>query len=160
MAKSSPQAKRRRPIPKKSAAQIRRDRLYAPLAEWFKAKNPVCRCCARLRPHAAPLLTQDIHHAHGKIGALFFFFPWFVAVCRSCHDWIERNKEEARRLGFECEHGKFNTQSEESVYVVKWREGRKLHREYIAINPALADTVGEVFRVHHPSTPYEIALVE
>lgn len=65
--------------------------------------------------------TTDVHHTHGKIGALFFYFPWFKAVCRECHNWIESNKETARGLGLECTHGAFNTQSASSVWRIKWR---------------------------------------
>lgn len=121
--------RRRNRIRSKSPEQSRRDRLYAPLAAHFKARNSSCECCSPLRtlrglPWAVPNLTQDIHHSHGKIGALLFFFPWFKAVCRSCHDWIEANKAKAREIGMECQPGEFNTQAKESVWLAKWKGGR------------------------------------
>jgi hypothetical protein len=44
-------------------------------------------------------LSEDLHHAKGRVGALLTDVRFFKALCRKCHRWVEDNPEEAKALG-------------------------------------------------------------
>ena len=123
------QERRQKRIASKSAEQMRRDRLYAPLVKWFKQQRPWCEACAKLPLYAQghwpceAHSTEDIHHPRGKVSALLFYFPLFVPTCRAAHTWIENNKQAARDCGLECSLGDWNKQPTESVWRASWRGG-------------------------------------
>lgn len=62
---------------------------YLALHQFCEAKLPGCKCNA-----------TEIHHKAGKIGELYVLISNFLAVCRSCHNWIEAHPEEAKELNF------------------------------------------------------------
>lgn len=43
--------------------------------------------------------ATEIHHKIGKIGELLYDKNFFLATCRKCHDWVEANVTEAKKLG-------------------------------------------------------------
>lgn len=45
------------------------------------------------------LVATDIHHKAGR-GENHNVISSWLAVCRSCHTWIEMNPAEAKELGF------------------------------------------------------------
>jgi hypothetical protein len=53
--------------------------------------------------------VTQIHHMRGRRGSLLRDQRHWLAVSAAGHDWIERHKEEARRHGWLCEKGLFNT---------------------------------------------------
>ena len=61
------------------------------------AREP--RCEAQIE-NICTTVAQDIHHKAGRGRWLTIYTPLFMAVCRSCHNWIETNKEEAQQNGW------------------------------------------------------------
>lgn len=46
------------------------------------------------------LKAHDVHHMSGRVGDNMLDTSNWLAVCRSCHTWIENNPKEAKELGF------------------------------------------------------------
>ncbi len=44
--------------------------------------------------------STDVHHKAGRVGDNYLNMNKWLAVCRSCHSWIETNPEEAKELGY------------------------------------------------------------
>ena len=44
--------------------------------------------------------STDVHHKAGRVGDNYLNMTTWLAVCRSCHTWIEINPVEAKELGF------------------------------------------------------------
>jgi hypothetical protein len=44
--------------------------------------------------------STDVHHKAGRVGDNYLNMNKWLALCRSCHSWIETNPEEAKELGF------------------------------------------------------------
>jgi hypothetical protein len=44
--------------------------------------------------------ATDVHHKAGRVGDDYLNMNKWLAVCRSCHSWIEINPVEAKELGF------------------------------------------------------------
>jgi AMMECR1 domain-containing protein len=44
--------------------------------------------------------SSDVHHSKGRIGDNYLNMSTWVALCRSCHSYIEQHPEEAKELGF------------------------------------------------------------
>ena len=61
----------------------------------FLALNPNCQAnlvgCTKI--------ASDIHHKAGR-GENHLKISTWMAVCRSCHRWIEENPNEAKELGY------------------------------------------------------------
>jgi hypothetical protein len=45
-------------------------------------------------------IATDVHHKAGRIGNDYLNMNKWLALCRSCHSWIEINPAEAKELGF------------------------------------------------------------
>ena len=45
-------------------------------------------------------IATDVHHKAGRVGDNYLKVGTWLAVCRSCHSWIELNSEAAKELGF------------------------------------------------------------
>jgi len=45
-------------------------------------------------------LSTDLHHIKGRVGDLLTDENNFLAVCRSCHTFIEENPKFAKEKGF------------------------------------------------------------
>ena len=43
--------------------------------------------------------STDVHHKAGRVGDNYLNMNTWLAVCRSCHSWIETNPVEAKELG-------------------------------------------------------------
>ena len=43
--------------------------------------------------------ASDVHHKAGRVGDNYLKISTWLAVCRTCHTWIENNPEEAKELG-------------------------------------------------------------
>lgn len=44
--------------------------------------------------------STDVHHKNGRIGDNYLNISTWMALCRTCHSWIELNSEDAKTLGF------------------------------------------------------------
>ena len=79
---------RLRPMSKK---RQREARTYSLLRAAFLQAHPVCqmRCS---KP------SKDVHHTQGRLGGNYLNVETWLAVCRSCHDWIHSHPKEARAL--------------------------------------------------------------
>ena len=106
-----PKAKPRKPIkkkayiknPKGTAKRIKKkskklainERIYSVLRKDFLLDHPTCECG---QPGCTTIATQ-VHHKKGR-GRWLNFVEFFLAVCYSCHEWIELHPKEAKAKGF------------------------------------------------------------
>ncbi len=99
---------------KKSGKPLRRSRLkpmskkrqreskaYSLLRAAYLKANPSCqRILIRYGNWATcPNHSVDIHHVAGRLGGNYLNTETWMAVCRSCHDWIHANPKQAREQG-------------------------------------------------------------
>lgn len=69
---------------------------YGRLRDAFITAKP--RCEAKLQSCTG--ISTDVHHKAGRVGNNYLKVGTWLAVCRSCHRWIENNPEAAKELGF------------------------------------------------------------
>jgi ribosomal protein S27AE len=74
---------------------------YRKKRDVFLKKNPLCARCGKK--------SIDLHHSKGRIGRLLCADEHWFAVCRTCHNWIGDNPNQAREEGFLCQLGQWNT---------------------------------------------------
>jgi len=86
----------KKPLSPRSSKQVKLDALYSILREQFLKRKPYCE--AHL-PGCA-VNACDVHHKKGRTGALFLDDTEFLAVCRTCHQYIETHPKEAKLLDF------------------------------------------------------------
>jgi hypothetical protein len=79
--------------PRKTTGDI----LYSKKAKAFKELYPMCQAGI---PGFCTKQTHDVHHKAGRIGDMLLKEEYWLAVCRSCHDWIETHPIESRELGY------------------------------------------------------------
>jgi len=82
-------------IPSKSSKKAKLDTAYSILRQQYLKSRPLCQ--AHLQGICTNLST-DIHHKQGR-GIYQNDTTTWIAVCRSCHEWIENNSESAREMG-------------------------------------------------------------
>jgi len=80
---------------------------YAALAAEFKRQHPRCGVCGT-NP------VDDIHHSRGRLGSLLSDTRFWIPTCRTCHAWIDSNRNAARELTWNgvpvlCEKGEWNS---------------------------------------------------
>ncbi len=80
---------RLRPMSKK---RQREARAYSLLRAAYLKAHPTCEVCSKATP-------KDIHHVCGRLGGNYLNPDTWLAVCRSCHDWIHTHPSKARQLG-------------------------------------------------------------
>ena len=66
---------------------------YRVVRDGYLATNKVCE-----HPECKNL-SEDLHHAKGRVGSLLTDVRYFKALCRRCHRWVEENPEQAKSLG-------------------------------------------------------------
>ena len=69
---------------------------YSRLRDAFITAKP--RCEAKLVGCTG--ISTDVHHKAGRVGENYLKIGTWLAVCRSCHSWIETNPEAAKELNF------------------------------------------------------------
>ena len=79
-----------------TAKQAALNRTYYKLRIIFLNAN--LYCLARLE--GCTIRSTDVHHPEGRLGKRLTDTTKFLPVCRSCHDYLHNNDEEAIRLGF------------------------------------------------------------
>lgn len=91
------QKRTRKPLPQKSARQIKRDALYTKQRAAHLEANPWCLPCYNIFARRTPATT--IHHM-AKRGVRTNDETTFLSCCMDCHRWIEEHPAEAKTLGF------------------------------------------------------------
>lgn len=81
---------RLRPVSKKRAEEERR---YLKTRPAFLLAHPHCERCKHN-------LATEVHHRAGREGKLLNDARHFMAVDRGCHNWIQKNPNEARDAGW------------------------------------------------------------
>ena len=66
---------------------------YRVVRDGYLSANKICE-----HPECKNL-SEDLHHAKGRVGSLLTDVRYFKALCRRCHRWVEDNPEEAKALG-------------------------------------------------------------
>jgi len=84
-----------KPIPPVSKKMKETMDEYSKKRKAFLAMYPYCQ--ARLL--SCTQTATDVHHKAGRGDNHNVMSTW-LAVCRSCHQWIETNPAEAKELGF------------------------------------------------------------
>lgn len=83
-------------IPKVSEKRAVVNKEYEKVKKEYKKEHPKCE--ANLE--GCTKETTDIHHQAGKSNAALLINPdYFLAVCRSCHSWIEIHPHESLAMG-------------------------------------------------------------
>ena len=57
----------------------------------------MCQICGKA-------YSRDVHHRAGRYGGLLNDTLWWMALCRTCHDWVHDHSREARKLGYLVRH--------------------------------------------------------
>lgn len=83
---------KRTPLNKISKKRIAQNKEYEILRKKFIKDNPKCELC--------PKSTKDLHHKNGRNGSRLTDPVYFMAVCRSHHEFIHLNPEESRKNGW------------------------------------------------------------
>ena len=91
------QPKRAKPIATRSRKKKEQDKEYSVLRKDFLYYHHNCQ--AQLQNICTRHAT-DVHHKAGRIGKNYLDVNTWLAVCRSCHTWIEEHPKEARELGY------------------------------------------------------------
>jgi hypothetical protein len=86
----------KKPMRLQSSKIVKLNAAYTILREQFLKRKPHCE--AHL-PGCA-INATDVHHKKGRTGTLFLDDTEFLAVCRTCHSWIEEHPKEAKLLDF------------------------------------------------------------
>ena len=91
-------AKKRTPLSPRSPKQKRIEAAYNVLRKSYLDKHNMCEA------HLADCTTYatDVHHKAGR-GEHMLDQSTYMAVCRSCHQWIELHPNEAKEKGFSVE---------------------------------------------------------
>ena len=80
------------PVSKKRQGEMDK---YGKLREAFLVAKPTCEA------HLSGCTSKatDVHHKAGRMGDNYLKIGTWLAVCRSCHSYIETHPEEAKELG-------------------------------------------------------------
>lgn len=81
------------PVSKKMA---KTKTIYGHLRKSFLEEHPYCQA----RIPGCTIEAVDVHHKAGRTGQLLINTDNFLAVCRSCHEYIEGHPKEAKERGF------------------------------------------------------------
>lgn len=80
----------------RSLKKIKLDKQYSMLRVNFLTLHQHCQAalpgCSRV--------ASEVHHKKGKVGELYLDVRYWLAVCRSCHQWIETHPADAQEKGF------------------------------------------------------------
>ena len=68
----------------------------------FLERHPVCQAAIK---EVCTIEALQIHHKKGRIGDLLTDPTYFLAVCHSCHVYIEMNPGEAKDKGWSLSRG-------------------------------------------------------
>jgi hypothetical protein len=95
-------SKRIRPVSLKRSKELR---LYDKLRVRFLKENPVCS----VFPEGGSNRSTQVHHRYGRRGDLLNWIDGWISVSQKGHEAIHKSPEWARRMGYLCPKGQFNT---------------------------------------------------
>jgi hypothetical protein len=72
------------------------DKVYAKVRKQYLTVHPFCEA----KIEGCGKVAIEIHHKKGKVGENYTDAKTFLAVCRQCHNSIEKNPAWARQQGF------------------------------------------------------------
>lgn len=98
--KNKKASKPRQPIRQKSKKQSELERAYTVLRKKFLEEHKYKRCPVALEVFKKAIPVTEVHHKKGRVGKLFLYVPFWLAVSRSGHVWIHENPKEAYKKGF------------------------------------------------------------
>mgnify|MGYP003433518007 CR=1 FL=1 len=78
----------------RSKKRAQQERHYTIQRGLFLENNPICQV------KGCRSQSTEIHHKKGRIGDLLTDVRFFLAVCRSHHNYIEHNPAEAKEHGY------------------------------------------------------------
>jgi len=94
LGKSKPKSKQK-PISPRSSKRAKEEVLYSTMRVIFLKQHSTCQAnvlgCANK--------ATEIHHKVGRIGKLLLDTTQWLAICRTCHQWVENNPTDAKELG-------------------------------------------------------------
>jgi hypothetical protein len=108
---------KRSPLRRVSKKRAKENREYTVVRARYLMDHPKCEACYPVNSYLLVHITkaspsEEVHHKNGRTGRLLNYTPFFIAVCRKCHDWIGRNGAEARELGVLAPISEFNVYPE------------------------------------------------
>jgi hypothetical protein len=89
--------KKQKPLATRSLKRAKQEREYSRLRKDFLLQREACEA------HLQGICTHnstDVHHIAGRSGDRLNDTSKWMAVCRSCHTWIEEHPVEATEKGF------------------------------------------------------------
>lgn len=92
IARNTPIKRSGRPIRRVSKSKAARNAIYSKLRKKYLEWHPMCELCK-------VGTAQDIHHKRGQ-GIYQNEVKYFMAVCRACHSFLEKNRDWARERGY------------------------------------------------------------
>ena len=93
---SKPTAKAK-PIPPRSQKRSKEERLYAGKRVIFLQEHALCE--AHL-PGICTKYSTECHHKRGRVGEDLLDETLWLALCHSCHEYIENHRDFAMEKGF------------------------------------------------------------
>lgn len=86
----------KRVLPSHSFKRSKEEMLYTAKRIIFLNEHSMCEA------HLPGCLnvSQQVHHKKGRISELLLDTKYWLAVCDSCHKWIEANSKLAKEMGF------------------------------------------------------------
>lgn len=81
-------------IRRRSKKRAKQEREYKEVREMYLNMRPWCEV------KGCHCEATEIHHMKGRIGELLTNTLWFMAVCRSHHNYIENHPIEAKEQGY------------------------------------------------------------
>ena len=85
--------KRKTPLRKTSKRRKQEYKEYMRKRAVLLAEKPVCEVCGQRQ-------STQCHHRNGRNGKNYLDETTFMAVCATCHQYIENNKSWAREMGY------------------------------------------------------------
>lgn len=91
-----------------SKARQKQMREYFRLRQTWLLTHPWCESHLSVWREHRKVESNEVHHTHGRTGALLLDISKWMAVCRDCHSWIGEHIEQARVLGLVAPLGQWN----------------------------------------------------
>ena len=94
--------------PKKRIKQVSKKRQterreYKKLRDAYLAEHPDCE----MKLKGCTVQATEGHHMKGCRGAMLLDVRYFMAACRSCHDWVTEHSAEAIKMGLSLKRVNF-----------------------------------------------------
>jgi len=86
-----------KPLRSRSPKRSKEETEYSKKAKAFKLLHPHCEIVV---PGICTHQTHDVHHTQGREGTLLLDERYWKAGCRTCHQWVTVNTQEAIDLGY------------------------------------------------------------